>query len=545
MCRRKDIRAQRCPCDDPIPRRQRQNLAYAVATKGERDAREIERREAKATSVKDMVSDLPQAEAIVEAIASSPEVSREMASRLRGERENAESTEAWLLNGRDNTPENLAQGIQERQQEILAMGSVIASRADVLHGLNLDEEHAKWQERLDASEKELAALRKTQEEKLNEYLEVRKGLMAKYDALPYDLKGNMNEEDEATFNTLNTAYRNAEKTYEEQRKKTEDILRGNDPETLEVSDKIAAANQQAIRETRSFGAKAPTWTTSLGRNHTGPLGEVIQRTFPDDWVKSSDEKGELNLKRKIGRAHYRPVHDGAHPYTYSTKNKPDPQDSRFDGWREDVDENGKGTGTWRGPLRDWMDEKNTRNFTKFNGDTPKGTGWVRGKVPTASGGYVTGWVRDNPKDAKTIAAFSGNSADITVDTSENERDKKASFQHEFSHRVQDSRPHIRTMELAYIASRTTDANGVRDRLKAYNGTSVSERRVTAKDEVVREDNWVTPYMGREYADSEMTELLSLGTESVFSGSYGGLVGVGHAKKDPETRNWILGAYATL
>lgn len=548
MCRRKDIRSKRCPCDDPAPRRQRQNLAYAVATKGERDAREIERREHKALTVQEMVAELPNAEEITQAIASSPEVSREMASRLRNERENAESTEAWLLNGRENTPENLAEGMQERQQQILAMGSVLAERAQSIHGLDLDEEHNKWQERLSVSEKELAELRKTQEASMNEYLEVRKGLMKKYDKLPYELKGNMDAEDEATFAALNTKYRDAEKAYDKHRQATEDILRGRDPETLEVVDKVTEANRQAVRETRSFGAKAPGWTSSISSRSLAHLSSTAQQTFPDDWVKSSDEKGELVIRRvgsKDGRVHYIPVHKGAHPYTYSTKNKPDAQDSRFVGWSEDTDEQGNGTGVWRGPLRDWVDEKNTRNFSKFNGDTPKGTGWVRGKVPTDSGDYVTGWVRDNPKDAKRIEALNSQSADITVNMAADERDQKESMQHEFAHRVQDSRPHITTMELAYIASRTTDENGVRHPLKAYSGTSVSDRPIRPNDEVVREDNWVTPYMGREYKDTNMNEFLSIGTESVFGGNYGGMVGIGHAKKDHETRNWIMGAYATL
>lgn len=549
MCRRKDVRAKRCPCDDPIPRRQRQNLAYAVATKGERDAREKERYERKALTVQEMLKEVPNAEEVQQHIASSPEVGREMATRIRSARENAESTEAWLLNGRENTPENLAAGMAERQQEVLAMGAVISERSQAIHGLDLDEEAENWKSRLAEAEGTLKELNDKREADSASYVEVRKGLSEKYGRLPYELRGHMSEEDEATFERYNSLAKQSAETYESQRKLTEEILQGRDPETLTVLKKVSDANLQAVKEVREIGGKVPSYRASIRSAHINELGETLQQTFPNDWVKASDEKGELVFARSTassGRAHYQPVTEHPTPYTYRLEGTPDPRDSRFDGWVEDKDENGAGTGVWRGVKRDWLDEKNARNLTKFNGDKPKGSGWTRGTVPLRDGSYGTGWVRDNPTDAKRVAQAGSEAAEITVNTTDSLHDQKRATIHEFSHRVQDSVAHLPAMEKAYIAMRTTDENGVRHPLKAYGaGDRVYARRLTKNDEAVREDNWVTPYIGKEYDGVEMTELLSVGSESVFSGSYGGLEGIGHAKKDPETRNWILGAYATL
>lgn len=531
MCRRKDVRSKRCPCDDPVPRRQRQNLAYAVATKGERDEREIERRERKVVTVKDMVADLPQAEAVTQTIASSPEVAREMASRLRAARENAESTEAWLLNGRENTPGNIAAGVKERQEEILAMGSVLAERAQAIHGIDVEEEKRKQAVRLAEAEAETQRRSEAYNEVAAESLRVKNELAKKYGVSSHwGLPGTMSDEDEAIYDQAHDNEEIAKTYYAEKRTLVAQMLKGEDEESLAVADSIAAANRQVISEIRPVGAKVPDWDSELSERFMGNIGDTIQKTFPDDWIKSSDEKGQLFLERdSAGRAHYHPGEGST--YIATIAEEPPAADSRFYGWKEDTDANGKGTGVWRGPLREW----------KSSVKKPRGDGWVRGK---ASAGHDTmdGWVRDDPQDA---ARIKNGKAIITVETNISDRQRQQTMQHEFAHRIQHSRPHISVMEKAYIASRTTNENGIREPLKAYIGADMTSDNVSYNSEVVREDNWINPYMGKEYRDSEATELLSMGTESVFGGNLGGLVGFGHAKKDPETRNWILGAFATL
>lgn len=62
-------------------------------------------------------------------------------------------------------------------------------------------------------------------------------------------------------------------------------------------------------------------------------------------------------------------------------------------------------------------------------------------------------------------------------------------------------------------------------------------------EMARPDHFAEVYMGKEYPDG-YTEVLSMGMESLFAGSYGGLIGVNSHRADPEMRNFILGTLVT-
>lgn len=50
------------------------------------------------------------------------------------------------------------------------------------------------------------------------------------------------------------------------------------------------------------------------------------------------------------------------------------------------------------------------------------------------------------------------------------------------------------------------------------------------------------YMGKEY--EKVTEIVTMGMESLFTGTNGGLIGVGRSDLDREFRDFILGAVAT-
>jgi hypothetical protein len=49
-------------------------------------------------------------------------------------------------------------------------------------------------------------------------------------------------------------------------------------------------------------------------------------------------------------------------------------------------------------------------------------------------------------------------------------------------------------------------------------------------------------MGKEY--EHVTEIVMVGMESLFTGTNGGLIGVGRSAPDREFRDFILGAVAT-
>lgn len=79
----------------------------------------------------------------------------------------------------------------------------------------------------------------------------------------------------------------------------------------------------------------------------------------------------------------------------------------------------------------------------------------------------------------------------------------------------------------------TGASKPEDLVRIYAGTS----------EMARPDHFAAVYMGKHY-DHGHTEILSMGMESFFAGTNGGLIGVNAHEADPEMRDFILGVLAT-
>lgn len=69
------------------------------------------------------------------------------------------------------------------------------------------------------------------------------------------------------------------------------------------------------------------------------------------------------------------------------------------------------------------------------------------------------------------------------------------------------------------------------------------RLYAGTNELARPDHFASAYMGKHY-DHGHTEILSMGMESLFAGTHGGLIGVNAHDADPEMRNFILGTLAT-
>lgn len=502
--------------------------------------------DALAASIKERHGDLPEGvdeETMSNTIASmlaGPEMAQKLSAAMREERESAESNRAWLLNGREDTPENLAAGIAERQEEILMVGTVVAERAQAIHGIDIEQAREEWVARIPeakaAYDKACADSRVTAEA----YTDARQAILDKYKTTYYEYEEKANAEEKANLEKLRQANNVTLEARENARMELQKVTTGKDEKTQAVLAKISDANRQAIAEVRPVGNVPVEITTAIrgGGDADKAFRAAITQTFPDDWVKKSNELGELTIVRVTsasGRAHYQPVRKTSAKYNYSMNHKPDPNDDRFRGWTERLDENGNPTGKWEGPKRDFIENRNPWNAKKFNGEKPKGAGWVRGQA-SGTFGPVHGWVRDNATDKKTVDTIRASGAKITVNMRESEQDRWQTNQHEFSHRVEDCNPHIPLLEEGFVASRTTQANGRRDRLERY-GSSRSK-------EYVRSDNFVSSYIGKEYEDGNFREVLSMGSESVFGGAMGGLTGIGREKSDLEMRNWILGVYAT-
>lgn len=109
--------------------------------------------------------------------------------------------------------------------------------------------------------------------------------------------------------------------------------------------------------------------------------------------------------------------------------------------------------------------------------------------------------------------------------------------HEFAHRVEYTSPHVVDLELAFLHRRTTNpATGEREAFVSLYGTS---------QEQAQPDDFATAYVGKTYGAARAREVFSVGMESIFSGSYGGLEGRGGYKADLDHRNLVLGILATV
>lgn len=559
-----DSKPLRCEkCNNPEVRRARQNLAYAVNkekastetsessssvdTKEPATLAEALAQEAKLTGFEE-VDEAKLAETMASMLAD-PKVAKAVSEDLRKDRLNAENNAAWLLNGREYNSENLAAGIAERQEQILLVGTVIAERAQAIHGINIDEAQEEWANRLKASQDEYKEKRKIADEASNAWHKLRRQLAEEKDCALYDLNGKLTEEERERISELGGIKNDTNRDSMVAHLNVQEIMTGEDKETRAIMEKIAEGNRKAIAEVRSVGNEEVKFRNSIrgGAEVAKTFNSVVGETFPDEWVQKSNDLGNLALKRvSNGRAHYQPVPSSQHEFRYTMNSKPDLNDDRFHDWTEKLDENGKPTGKWHGLKRDFIEPKNYSNFKKYDGDKPKGAGWKPGKAMGRNGQVIHGWVRDNATDVKAQKAKASPEAEITVYMNESAHQTRRVITHEFSHRVEDANPHITLLEEGFLASRTTLENGRREPLKVYKqgqiiGTAI---RNDGKREVVREDDFVSPYMGKEYLHSSR-EILSMGSEAVFSGSQGGLVGIGNAKSDPQMRNWILGVYATM
>lgn len=105
--------------------------------------------------------------------------------------------------------------------------------------------------------------------------------------------------------------------------------------------------------------------------------------------------------------------------------------------------------------------------------------------------------------------------------------------HELTHRLEETNPHLVHIEQAFLARRCRDESGKQTPLRPY-GRSRSEK--------VREGGFADPYVGKWY-QAGFTEVLSTGTEAVFHGSYGGLVGDRDSHPDHDHRAFVLGMLA--
>lgn len=260
----------------------------------------------------------------------------------------------------------------------------------------------------------------------------------------------------------------------------------------EQSDEIAASREatlEVLASIRSLGLPAGEQLELVDSQKPAVtlLNEVAGR-FPSAWLAASQDKDPpLRARVSPHRAHYVPSR------------------SYF------VDE-----GT---QLRE------VRYIVHDSRYVPKGVEAER----TSLGSWT--WTAMEPRRVRAQRR----SAELTVPSPKTRpAEARATATHELTHRLEHANHQLGYLEEAFLRRRCRDENG-----QLRPARPIAHMR----SERARDGGFVNPYVGKVYPTTTFHEVLSTGTEAVFSGSYGGLVGRFGEKMDPDHRAFVLGCLA--
>lgn len=469
-----------------------------------------------------------------------------MMGRFQEERHSYDSDEAWILAGNEDTPESFQKALSLRTGQMCLAGRMVDARAAAIHGYDVEAERLRFRELEEASKKTMEAKKRPYEvakQELKTYSEAL-GLpdgVAEIRRTESFASG-LTDEQVSTFNRLHGEKEKTFRTYDDARIDYSNYIDGTHPEVQKMNAQIAQATLQAVTEVREFDGNLEVVLRSRSKEYFQGAQNTIEKTIPKDWIDKSNAHGALEFHTTTDtEGHYsdsKKVDNGKPPFAHMLASPPDLNDPRFADWQAYTD-TATGRTLWRGMIRDTLIASNASNPLskdfKANGE-PKGTGWKRvSRVKNRNGDFVPGWMRDNPGALKAHKKLSeGKPGAISL----NESLHESVSTHEFIHRVEEVHPVIAQLETSWVTSRTTNPDGTRQKM-----TLNMIGNQIARDEFVRADDFVEPYMGRDYRDQgSHHEVMSMASEALFHGKYGGLQGLGHERKDVGTRNFALGVF---
>lgn len=331
---------------------------------------------------------------------------------------------------------------------------------------------------------------------------------------------------------------------------------------------LSSTYTDVIAETRSVGGATPTWHPGSDPDTAQSMDLAAREVFPTDWIEAHNAGGPVVARDEAdhgGRAHY--LHRGA-SVTYTAVEDdvadidadmvPPPSQRDMDPGisyeqaprsrhrtREDVE---KMIGTLnleesRQRARERHLKWQARYYEVHEGDSaPASDG---GPDWEDQGGGV--WRRPQQVEVERTDRVSEilgrphrpDDAPLT-------RGAGPGFRvaiHEMSHRMEEVVSGVKDLERAFLVRRTTREDGTREELTPLYGNSQNGQ---GDVELARPDSFVNAYIGKDYGKGEdATEVLSMGTESLFAGTNGGLVGAGNYQADEDMRAFVLGVYASV
>lgn len=292
--------------------------------------------------------------------------------------------------------------------------------------------------------------------------------------------------------------------------------------------------------------------------------------YPQSWVDASNASNRvrpLRIKRSKGRAHYSSSR-GQNTFTHRTEAwitqkpkdwQPDPhnkQDSEYISL--------EGKSEWIDPKsgivhENWYGDNETRTAWVSvsydyapEGASPKGKVWekvehyeekyVSGEGMVRTGNLITRYRK--PRYSRGMASTTYKAELTVTKDSEMHVGNDAGMRvamHEFAHRVEGTTPVVTAYEEAFLKRRAGHLN-------PDSSSTVEPEKLTkiysGRKEVGFKDNFPSHYMGKVYEGSSYKEILSMGMESLFAGTNGGLAGLGNHKADADYKKFILGVLAS-
>lgn len=334
------------------------------------------------------------------------------------------------------------------------------------------------------------------------------------------------------------------------------IQQGHDPLTLADTKTLADARLSALSEIRDMGGVAIELNDNSSKRVSGIMEEVAEH-YPADWIRLSNDEGNLKVKDTKGRAHY--------SQKRTQKVRQQVTELRWRGPDEEPEGEGWVRGVWTGS--GWSNPIDNPDAAERYADyagsehTSERVAWYRPAYKTrkayryfdgedVQGNPPRGWEEayETLSDGRKYRVFRqpawrmghGESvAELTVDKDRpgaQWQDTKGfgTALHETAHRMEHVNPAIFQLEEEFLRRRTTDADGNRDRL---------ENLYLSNRERGRPDSFANKYMGKEYNDN-YREVMSTGMEALFAGGFGSLAGIDGQTPDADMRAFILGVLAT-
>lgn len=318
----------------------------------------------------------------------------------------------------------------------------------------------------------------------------------------------------------------------------------------EAMERLTEAYKSVIADIRPVGGKLSFDSYTEVEAFT-VMKSTVESHYPTDWINQSNDHGPLAaiVEPNGGRASYQDEkiyserQDGIKVpiKSYYVFNEEDAQEY-CDFLSEDGDlveleseaymQDGASLYKVRFPKRFPFNPAIHPNHN----NRPYGDDWKFGYVPDEDGNLPDnkGWYRTEHLDGTSISTLSLHSRE--------EQPNGSTAYHEFVHRAEASvtNEKLTRMEESFLRRRTTDENGNREPLIAlYPGETFDET------EWVRRDNFMIPYVGREYIHGRDREVLSVGSEALFAGGFGAFLGLDNDhKEDKDHRAFTLGLFAT-